>query len=224
MLKALLFDLDGTLANTDELHHLAFADLFAPHGVNLTYSDYATNILGRPNTAIMDRYFPQLSVAEQTAIADWKEATYRDMLPNHALKPLPGLIALLDWADAHGIKTAVVTNAPRASAEAVLPALGIQDRFQTLIIGDECTAPKPDPAPYRAAMSALNVTPAESIAFEDAPSGLRAAKGSGAFVFGMRTSLDEHALRQAGANKTLVDYDDQTLWSHLTELMKEPVQ
>lgn len=224
MLKALLFDLDGTLANTDELHHLAFADLLALQGIKLTYAEYATHILGRPNTDIMDRYFPLLSLTEQSAIAEGKEAAYRNMLPSHALKPIPGLITLLDWADTNGIKTAVVTNAPRASAQAVLPALGIHHRFQTLIIGDECTAPKPDPAPYRAAMGALNVTPAQSIAFEDAPAGLRAAKGSGAFVFGMRTSLDEHTLRQAGASKTLADYDDPVLWAHLNELMKEPVQ
>lgn len=224
MLKAFLFDLDGTLANTDELHHLAFADLLAPHGIELTYAEYTSHILGRPNTDIMGRYFPQLSMQEQTRIADEKEATYRGMLLKYALEPLPGLIDLLNWADTHGIKAAVVTNAPRASAEAVLPALGIQHRFHALIIGDECTRPKPDPAPYRAAMAALGVTPADSIAFEDAPSGLRAARGSGAFVFGMRTSLDDHALRQAGAHETLTDYTDAALWHRLDASLKEPAQ
>lgn len=224
MLKALLFDLDGTLADTDQLHHAAFARLLAPHGIDLSYSDYAANILGRPNTDIMARYFPKLSLPDQTRIADGKEAEYRDMLPGHDLQPLPGLLKLLDWADARAIPCAVVTNAPRASAEAVLPALSIRHRFRALIIGDECARPKPDPAPYRAAMAALGVTPAESVAFEDAPAGLRAARGAGSYVFGLRTSLDDHALRQAGAHASLADYDDPALWTHLEASMKVPAR
>ncbi len=224
MLKALLFDLDGTLANTDPLHHTAFVWLLAPKGVELSYDDYADTILGRPNSDVMNRYYPNLSARQQNEIADSKEAAYRGMLPNSGLQTLPGLIHLLDWAKARGIRTAVVTNAPRASAEAVLSALGLLHRFHALIIGEECAKPKPDPAPYRAALAALKVTPMESIAFEDAPSGLRAAKGSGAYVFGMRTSLDDHTLCQAGANATLADYTDPLLWTHLDSLMKERAQ
>ncbi len=224
MLKALLFDLDGTLANTDELHHRAFARLLAPEGIELSYGDYATHMLGRPNTDIMARYFPHLSAGDQTRVANGKEAAYRNMLPELDLQPLNGLHGLLDWAEANDLGTAVVTNAPRASAEAVLSALGLMGRFDRIIIGDECSNPKPDPAPYQAAMAALGVTPVQSLAFEDAPSGLRAARGSGAFVFGMRTSLDDHALRQAGAHATLADYNDPILWTHLTAAMKEKAE
>ena len=124
---------------------------------------------------------------------------------------MPGLVDLLDRADAMGWPRAVVTNAPRDNAEAMLSAIGLRDRFEVLIIGDECERGKPDPAPYRAAMAALGVDAAQSIAFEDSPSGVKAAQAAGALTIGLRSSLDDAALRRAGADASIADFADPTL-------------
>ncbi len=122
MKTALLFDLDGTLVDSDAEHLAAFQRVFAPHGVTLGRSEYAANIMGAPNEMIASRYLAHLSLPEQAAALDAKEATYRDALGE--LEPILGALALLDFADRRGLKRAVVTNAPRANAEKVLSASG----------------------------------------------------------------------------------------------------
>jgi beta-phosphoglucomutase len=131
---------------------------------------------------------------------------------------MPGLVDLLDRADAMGWLRAVVTNAPRDNAEAMLAAIGLRQRFETVIIGDECARGKPDPAPYLAGMQALGVGPDRCIAFEDSPSGITAAAASGALTVGVRSSLDDTALRRAGADASIADFADPILPGLLARL------
>lgn len=206
---ALLFDLDGTLVDTDQLHHSAFASILAETGRDLSFDDYRERIMGKPNVEIMAWLLPD-APERHTEIADRKEAAYRAMLADR-IEPIAGAHALLDWADANGARRAVVTNAPRLNAEAVLAAAGLADRFDTLIIAEECARPKPDPLPYQEAMRRLGVTPSRSIAFEDSRSGLRAARDSGAHAFGISTALSPAELLQAGAHQVIPDFTDPTL-------------
>ena len=94
---ALLFDLDGTLVDTDHLHHGAFATILAERGRDLTLDEYRAHIMGQPNAAILARYFP----GEVMAILDRKEAMVRDALAA-SVEPVAGIHALLDWAEANG--------------------------------------------------------------------------------------------------------------------------
>jgi HAD superfamily hydrolase (TIGR01509 family) len=213
---ALLFDLDGTLVDSDHLHHAAFAAILAERGADLSVADYRRHIMGHPNTAIMARFFPGED-ADHGAIADRKEAMFRASLAA-SVAPVAGIHALLDWAGTVGAGLAVVTNAPRPNAEAMLAAAGLTGRLPFLVIGDECAAPKPDPAPYLAAMAGLGVAPEFAVAFEDSRSGLSAARASGAYVFGLETGLDGHELLQAGAHRAIRDFADPALWEHLADL------
>ncbi|WP_299134064.1 HAD-IA family hydrolase [uncultured Amaricoccus sp.] len=210
---SLLFDLDGTLIESDHLHHAAFATILAERGEALSIDDYKTHIMGKPNAEIMSRFFPG-EPGQHAEIADRKEATFRDSL-GASVEPLPGVVALFDWAEAEGIGVAVVTNAPRLNAEAMLTAADLATRVTTLVIGEECARPKPDPLPYQTAMRLLGATPSTSTAFEDSRSGLRAARASGAHVFGLTTGLTADQLRQAGAQEVIADFTDPALWAHL---------
>ena len=209
----LLFDLDGTLVDTDHLHHGAFVAILAERGRDLTVDEYRTHIMGQPNAAILDRYF----AGEDSAVLERKERMFRESL-SASVTPVAGIHALLDWAEAGGVGCAVVTNAPRDNAVAMLAAAGLAARLPLLVIGDECERAKPDPAPSRAAMAALGVTPSRSVAFEDSRSGLRAARGAGAHVFGLTTGLPAAELRQAGAHQAIADFTDPALWAHLDQL------
>jgi HAD superfamily hydrolase (TIGR01509 family) len=209
----LLFDLDGTLVDSDHLHVAAYAALLAERGQALSVADYRTHIMGNANDAIMAHFFPGED-AHHSAITDRKEAMFRASLAVR-VEPVAGIRTLLDWAETEGAGVAVVTNAPRENAEAMLAASGLAARFDVLIIGNECQRPKPDTAPYQAAMAALGVTPSRAIAFEDSRSGLRAARDSGARVFGLTTGLTAGELLQAGAHAAIADYTDPALWAHL---------
>lgn len=210
---ALLFDLDGTLVDTDLLHHAAFCAVLAERGRDLSLGDYKTHVMGQPNVDIMRRYFPG-EEADHARIAAGKEAMFLEALGD-SVAPVAGIEAVLDWAEAEGAGLAVVTNAPRGNAEAMLAACGLAHRFGTLIIGDECARPKPDPLPYQMAMQALGATPSSSVAFEDSRSGLRAAHGSGAYAFGLTTGLPAEELLRSGARAAIADYTDPVLWAHL---------
>ncbi len=213
---ALLFDLDGTLVDTDHLHHAAFEAILADFGRALSFDDYRERIMGKPNVEIMAWLLPD-APGRHAEIADRKEAAYRAMLAAR-IEPVAGAAALLDWAEANGAGRAVVTNAPRLNAEAVLAAAGLADRFDTLVIAEECARPKPDPLPYREAMRRLGVTPSRAVAFEDSRSGLRAARGAGVHVFGLSTALPAAELLQAGAHQVIPDFTDPALRAALDTL------
>lgn len=206
MKTALLFDLDGTLVDTDALHLAAFQTVFAGHGVALTKAQYVGGIMGYSNPLIGEAFLPHLTQDERAATLAAKEAAYREMVG--ALAPLAGVAALLDFAEANDIACAVVTNAPRANADLVLRNLGLSDRLPILVIGAELTRAKPDPLPYLTGLELTGADAAHSVAFEDSPSGLRAATGAGLAVVGLTTTLDESRLLEAGATIAVADFTD----------------
>jgi HAD superfamily hydrolase (TIGR01509 family) len=206
MTSALLFDLDGTLVDTDAEHLVAFQRAFAPHGIVLDRAEYIASIMGASNEMIGRKFLPHLphDLREQTLAA--KEQTYRDGLGD--LEPIAGLAALLDWADAKGLARAVVTNAPRANAELVLAAIGLAERLPIRVIGGELERSKPDPLPYLTGLRQTGARAENSVAFEDSLSGVRAAAAAGLAVVGITTSLDAARLIEVGAVLAAADFAD----------------
>ncbi|MBY6114376.1 HAD family phosphatase [Mameliella alba] len=218
---ALLFDLDGTMLMTDDIHREVFVDLMRPYGIEVTESFYMAHVHGRLNTDFFAEFLPDLE--DPQGLSDLKEAQFRDRLPR-PYPAMPGAEALIERARTEGWALAVVTNANRLNAEAMLGAVGLRDAFELLIIGEECARGKPDPEPYLAAMRALDVAPEQAVAFEDSASGLRAAAGSGAYTVGVRSGLSDTDLRAHGARDTIADFNDPALETILARLTGEPVQ
>jgi len=133
-----------------------------------------------------------------------------------------GLPALLERAAAAGWPMAVVTNAMRPNAEAMLGAIGARAFFEIIVIGEECPRGKPDPYPYAHAMELLGVAPDAAVAFEDSPSGLRSAAAAGARTIGVRSGLEDAALRSHGAHATIADFEDPALEQELRRFKGEP--
>ena len=134
--KALLFDIDGTLADTDALHLKAFNQVFAPHGHVFDRDRASKELMGFSNISISERFLPGQSPERQAAIMAEKEEAFRK-LASGQIKPLAGLMKLLALADRAEIPMVAVTNAPRLNAEMMLSGLGIMPRFKAVIIGDE---------------------------------------------------------------------------------------
>jgi HAD superfamily hydrolase (TIGR01509 family) len=213
MLKALIFDMDGTLVHSDPIHLRAFAEILAPQGVAINDEVYRSKIIGRTNPSIFASLLPHLGVEEHETYADEKEAAFRRLALD--LEPLPGLMELLDWAKAQDIKIALVTNAPRLNADHMLDVLDLAERFPVQITIDQVERGKPDPLPYLTALERLGVAADEAIAFEDSPSGMRAAKGAGIYSFGVLTGLTAEEMRAVGADATITDFHDAELWNLL---------
>lgn len=214
-MPALLFDLDGTMLDSDPIHVAVFANLLRPHGIKVDEAYYMERIHGRLNVDFFAEVLPDLD--DPQALSEEKEAEFRRRLPR-PYPAMPGLDATLARANAAGWPMAVVTNAMRPNAEAMLDAIGARAYFELLVIGEECPRGKPHPDPYRIAMERLGVAPSEAIAFEDSASGVRAAAASGAHTVGLRSSLGDAELRAAGAALTIKDFTDPALETALDRL------
>jgi HAD superfamily hydrolase (TIGR01509 family) len=217
MLTALLFDVDGTLADTDPIHVRAFERYLASHGLTVDEAFYRTRISGRTNAAIFAELFPDRSPDEHARFSDEKEALYRAISGD--LAPLQGLPALLDWARARNYRLAAVTNGPKLNLQHALDGLGLEGHFEVLIARDDVDRGKPDPMPYLMALERLGVNAAEAVAFEDSPAGVNAAKAAGLFTFGLLTTQAAKVLREAGADVTIAHFEDPTLWAVLRARM-----
>jgi HAD superfamily hydrolase (TIGR01509 family) len=207
--RALLFDLDGTLSDTDAVHLPTWVDALSPHGITIDEPFYRQNISGRTSEEIVRDLLPELTDEENRSISAAKEASFRERA--NELEPLPGLLDFLDAAKDRGLRTALVTNAPGENVGAVLPALKLQDFFDEVVLSEDVEAVKPDPAPYRAALKRMGVAPEEALAFEDSFSGIASAVGAGIPTIGIASTQEPEKLHEAGVFAVFDDFTDPGL-------------
>ncbi|MGI0488155.1 HAD family hydrolase [Pantanalinema rosaneae CENA516] len=219
MLTALLFDLDGTLADTDPIHFQTWQAVLQEYGLEIDRPFYQANFSGRLNAAIIQDLLPHLSPAAGEALGLYKEAEFRRRA-TQGLQRLPGLTELITWANDRALNQAVVTNAPIANAKFMLQVLGLVEQFPTVILGEELERGKPDPMPYQVALEQLGVTAATALAFEDSPSGIRSAVGAGITTVGIATTHSPQELYEIGATLVIPDFADP----RLMELLQRSLQ
>ncbi|MEN5240823.1 MULTISPECIES: HAD family hydrolase [Pseudomonas] len=219
MLTALLFDLDGTLTDTDTLHLQAFRQLLHDYdGRELTQEQFDLQVSGRSNGLLFADLFPQADAAQRQALAERKEALFRELSPS--LEPLPGLLRLLDHAQQHAVGVCVVTNAPRLNAEHMLAAMGLDGRFEHVLVADELARPKPDPLPYLTGLQRLQAEAGQALAFEDSLPGVKAASDAGIFTVGLATTQTAERLHEAGAQLVIDDFNDPRLWGLIERMQR----
>lgn len=207
---ALLFDLDGTMIDSDPLHAEIFIALFAEYGREIDTAFYTAEIHGRRNTEVFAQHLPQV---DADAMSDEKEARFRAMLGDRA-EPVVGLIDLLDRS--RRIPRAVVTNAPAENARAMLSAIGVKDRFEVVVTEADAPHGKPAPEPYILATERLGISPVHAMAFEDSRTGISSAIAAGiGCVVGMTTSMSPTELTLAGAHIAARDFTDTALLAHI---------
>jgi HAD superfamily hydrolase (TIGR01509 family) len=216
--KALLFDIDGTLTDTDALHLEAFNQVLGPRGHVFDHARFTKELQGFSNASIAERFLRDEPVERQASIIAEKEKTFRKLVAGR-IQPLPGLTALLALADRADVPMVAVTNAPRLNAEMLLSGLGIADRFKVLVIGDELPHGKPHPMPYLEGLRAVGAAPEASVAFEDSRSGVQSASSAGIPTIGIRTSLTHVDMVGAGAVMSAKAFDDPQLLEFVAAAM-----
>jgi HAD superfamily hydrolase (TIGR01509 family) len=209
--RALLFDMDGTLTNSDPFHHEAFVEFGKAYGVDVDEQTFLKYVSGQANSLIFKNLFSHVPVEEHPRLADEKEALFRRLIVGR-LKPIDGLLDVLNWAVEKKVGLAVVSNAPRPNVRDMLAQIGVTQYFHTIVIGTELERGKPDPLPYLTGLERLGVPANHAIAFEDAPPGLRAAHAASIFTVGLTTTLDEATVRSNGADIAIPDYRSPALW------------
>ncbi len=178
MIKAFLFDLNGTMIEDMSYHINAWHHIFIKLGAKYTQQQSQAQCYGK-NAEILERIFPgRFSHEEKEKIGDDKEAVYRiEYKP--FLKLIPGLHQFLAAAKQQNIKMAIGSAAIKLNVDFVVDNLNIRHFFDAFISGDEVRKSKPDAETYLKCAEALNVKPNECIVFEDVPKGTESAANAG---------------------------------------------
>lgn len=216
---ALLFDLDGTLADTDPVHLQAWVECLRPYGVKIDRDYYRSRISGRLSSAVARDLLPGLNDEDVKAIVNLKQSRFCEL--GDSLTKLNGLDKLLAWSKRKGLGLGLVTNATRAHARFMLSKLELEGFFDAEVLGEEVPAGKPDPAPYRIALSNLKIASQLALAFEDSTSGVRAAVAAGVKTVGVASSQTQDQLLGAGAFLVIEDFCNPQLWELLENIKQE---
>lgn len=227
-----LFDLDGVITPTAEVHMHAwqrmFEELFAEWGITPPYTerDYfeyldgkkrydgvASLLRSRDVEVRWGHPSDPLEADTVCGIGNRKNAYFETVLRSEGITPYPGSMALLDRLAAAGTPVAVVSSSK--NADEVLRAAGIRDRFPVVMDGviaeRDHLASKPAPDVFVEAARMLGVDPARSVAVEDALSGVQSAVAGGfGLVVGVDRGVGEDALREAGAHLVVTDLKEFT--------------
>jgi beta-phosphoglucomutase len=176
--RALIFDMDGTIVDNMRFHEDAWEHLHVTHGLPFDRDSFFSHTAGMAVGEIISPLFPHATPAEIEAMGKEKELFYRRNYGPH-VAPMPGLLDLMAQADAAGVPMAVATAAPPGNIDIVLDTLGLRSRFATIIAPSQGFRGKPNPDLFLGAAERMKVAPEACVVFEDAPNGVEAARRAG---------------------------------------------
>ena len=182
---AVLWDMDGTLVDSEEYHWYSWRDSMALEGITITHDQFIRTF-GQRNDSILPKWLGDGATADRIVrIGDAKEELYRKLVREGDLKPLPGVMEWIQRLHDQGWVQAIASSAPRANIDAVLEVIGLAGQFQAAVSAEDVTAGKPDPQVFLTAASRLNMPPARCIVVEDAIPGVEAAHRAGMRCIGV---------------------------------------
>jgi HAD superfamily hydrolase (TIGR01509 family) len=214
MTKAVLWDLDGTLVDSEQYHWLAWRDTMAAEGVPLTHAQFLKTF-GLRNDAIIPQWIPNAPPEHVERIADAKEQLYRRLVREGGLEPLPGAREWTERLAAEGWLQAIASSAPRENVDAVLAVIGLASCFQAVVSAEDVTRGKPDPQVFLTAAARLGSAQPRSIVVEDAAAGIDAARRAGMPSIGV--SRNGSPLSADLAVSSLADLPPNAFWRLLKE-------
>jgi HAD superfamily hydrolase (TIGR01509 family) len=185
--KAILWDMDGVLADSGDAHYLAWQMLLRETGQEITRQQF-DDTFGMANTRIVQHWFGEaLLPAENRALGLRKETLFRQLVAEQ-VRILPGVIDWLERFQAWGYRQVVASSGEMANVVAVIDALDIGNYFDALLSGAFLPQSKPDPAIFLLAAAAAGAAPGECLVLEDAPPGIEAARRAGMRCIALTTT------------------------------------
>lgn len=206
---AILWDMDGTLVDTAQLHFDAWVKLAAEMGRPFSKDDF-TATFGRRNPEIIRYLFQHdFTAAEVDEIGERKERYYRAEA-EHGVELLPGVLDLLNGFQSRGVKQAIGSSAPRGNLDLILRITQSAPYFSSIVAMEDTQRGKPDPQVFLVAAERVGVPPHRCVVLEDAIAGVQAAKAGGMKCVGV-TFVGHHPedkLRAAGADRVVRSFAD----------------
>ncbi len=195
-LKAVIWDMDGVIADTAPFHFQAWQEVFRKRKIPYSREIFQQNFGKRNDVIVRSIVGEGYPESEMEAILVEKEGLFRAKAAGK-LKPIPGAIELIDELKEYGVKVALGTSSPIENGQFVTRQLGIEDNFDAIVWGREVTEGKPSPQIFLLAAERLQVDPKHCVVIEDAVAGVAAAKRAGMKCLAVTNSHPEEKLAEA---------------------------
>jgi beta-phosphoglucomutase len=210
-IRALIFDMDGVIVDSNPWHRIAWAEYTRRHGIEMTETMQRRMYGKRNDEIVRDFLGSHLDDVEVFAHGAAKEALYREFMRPRARESLvPGIREFL--VRHRDLDLAVATNAESANVDFVIDTTGLRHFFRVIVSGNEVTRPKPHPEIYIHVAERLGVAPEQCIVFEDSYTGIEAGLAAGMRVVGVGTTHDD----LPGVSLLIGHFNDPALASWLT--------
>ena len=193
MIKALIFDFDGLILDTESPELQAWQEIFSEHGCHELGIDVWSDLIGRPRTYFdMYGYFKELngSTTDVEALRQKRRAGTAELVLEQPV--LPGVQDYLIGARQNNLKLGLASSSGGVYVRGHLTRLGLLDYFHSTKCFEDADLHKPDPAPYLAVLDELSVLPEETIAFEDSPNGATSACAAGIYCVAVPNPVTQH--------------------------------
>lgn len=184
---AVLFDMDGVIADTNPFHKITIRQFCEKYGFSLTEEQLKEHIYGRTNKEWITALFGKLTDEALQRYADEKEELFRKLYAPH-VKPVEGLIEFMNELADAGLLLALTTSAPPANVEFLMAHIPVKHHFSVILDERSVTNSKPHPEIYLKAAAALQIPNNRCVVIEDSLSGVKAAKASGSKIIGITTT------------------------------------
>ena len=194
--KAVIWDMDGVIADTAPYHFKAWQHVFQKRGVNFTETEFKRNFGQRNDTIVRKVLGEDLPASEIDTITIEKEEFFRQGVKRN-IKPLPGAIDLMKSLRENGFSLALASSAPMENIQLILNGLDISGCFQAIVWGREVVEGKPSPQGFLLAAKKLGVVPEKCVVIEDAVAGVTAAKRAGMRCVAVTNTNPGEALAEA---------------------------
>jgi beta-phosphoglucomutase len=179
VVQAVLWDMDGTLVDSEDFHWIAWRDTMMNEHVVITHEQFLSTFGQRNDSILLQWLGAAATPAHMESVADAKEEVYRQLVRKNGISALPGAVEWVRRLHEQGWLQAVASSAPRTNVEVVLEALGTSDCFQSIAAAEDVHRGKPDPEVYLTAASRLGVSSDRCIVVEDAVAGIEGARRAG---------------------------------------------
>lgn len=184
--RAVIFDMDGVLADTEPINERAMAAVLARRDAHPSHEEYVS-LIGMANDASLQWFIDRFGL--DTSIEELAADYEREIVPRLAAEAVaaPGALSLLSSLLGSGVRLAVASSSPRRAVDALLAAIGVAAMFDVVVSGEEVENGKPAPDIFLRASRDLEVEPGDCVVIEDSPFGIEAARRAGMVAVALRT-------------------------------------